>query len=69
MFSFWIDGHDMRIIEVDGVDTEEFPADYVPISVAQRYSVLVTARNDTTQNWNIHANLNPDMFGELTFRR
>jgi iron transport multicopper oxidase len=26
------------------------------MSVAQRYSVLVTARNDTTSNFKIHAN-------------
>lgn len=32
------------------------------ISVAQRYSVLVTARNDTSENWLMHANMDPDMF-------
>jgi iron transport multicopper oxidase len=30
--------------------------------VAQRYSVLVTARNDTSSNWAIHANLDTAMF-------
>ncbi|PWN97912.1 multi copper oxidase [Tilletiopsis washingtonensis] len=62
MYHFWIEGHDMRIIEADGVDTQELPVDAITISVAQRYSILVTARNDTAQNWGIHANMDPDMF-------
>lgn len=62
MFYFWIDGHDMRIIEVDGTDVEEYPIDLIALTVAQRYSVLVTARNDTSSNWAIHANMDTDMF-------
>ncbi|KAF8882185.1 ferroxidase [Gymnopilus junonius] len=61
-FFFWIDGHDMRIIEVDGTDVEESPIDLLSVTVAQRYSVLVTARNDTSSNWAIHANMDTDMF-------
>ncbi|KXN86655.1 Iron transport multicopper oxidase fio1 [Leucoagaricus sp. SymC.cos] len=64
-FFFWIDGHDMRIIEVDGTDVEESPIDLLGISVAQRYSVLVTARNDTSSNWAIHANMDVDMFDSV----
>ncbi|THH31008.1 hypothetical protein EUX98_g3197 [Antrodiella citrinella] len=61
-FFFWIDGHDMRIIEADGIDTEEYATDIISITVAQRYSVLVTARNDTSANWAIHANMDTVMF-------
>lgn len=32
------------------------------LSVAQRYSVLVTARNDTSSNWAIHADFDESMF-------
>ncbi|KAJ3511135.1 hypothetical protein NMY22_g15747 [Coprinellus aureogranulatus] len=64
-FFFWIDGHDMMIIEVDGTDVEEYPTDLVNIAVAQRYSVLVTARNDTSSNWAIHANMDTDMFDDV----
>jgi len=64
-FFFWIDGHDMRIIEVDGTDVEESPIDLIGITVAQRYSVLVTARNDTSSNWAIHANMDTDMFDRV----
>ena len=34
----------------------------ISITAAQRYSVLVTARNDTSSNWAIHANMDTDMF-------
>jgi len=64
-FFFWIDGHDMRIIEVDGTDVEESAIDLLSITVAQRYSVLVTARNDTNSNWAIHANMDTAMFDKV----
>ncbi|THU75690.1 Cupredoxin, partial [Dendrothele bispora CBS 962.96] len=62
MFFFWIDGQDMRIIEVDGTDVEEFTIDMISVTVAQCYSILVTAQNDTSANWEIHANMDTDMF-------
>lgn len=62
MIYFWIDGHDMSIIEVDGTDVEPAPIDLLTVTVAQRYSILVTARNDTSQNWAIHANMDTTMF-------
>ncbi|KAL5512657.1 hypothetical protein ACEPAG_2923 [Sanghuangporus baumii] len=65
MFFFWIDGHQMRIIEADGVDTEEMPVDVLSLTAAQRYSVLVTALNDTTSNWAIHANMDTGMFDTI----
>lgn len=65
MFYFWIEGHDMRIIEVDGTDLQEKPANMLSLSVAQRYSVLVTARNDTNNNWVLHADMNADMFDNV----
>ncbi|KIK41685.1 multicopper oxidase [Suillus luteus UH-Slu-Lm8-n1] len=64
-FFFWIDGHQMRIIEADGTDTQEQPVDMLSLSVAQRYSVLVTARNDTSSNWAIHANMDTTMFDKV----
>ncbi|KAF8588813.1 multicopper oxidase [Ramaria rubella] len=62
MFYFWIDGHDMRIVEVDGTDTQEYSTSLISITVAQRYSILVTARNDTGSNFVIHANLDTTMY-------
>lgn len=48
---FWIEGHTMKIIEVDGVFTEPAEADMIYLTTAQRYSVLVTMRNDTDANF------------------
>jgi len=64
-FFFWIDGHEMRIIEADGTDVEEYSTDLITLTVAQRYSILVTARNDTSNNWAIHANMDSDMFDTI----
>ncbi|KAF8128210.1 Fet3 ferroxidase [Boletus edulis] len=64
-FHFWIDGHDMHIIEADGTDVQEYPTDMLSISVAQRYSVLVQARNDSSPNWMIHANMDTTMFDSV----
>jgi len=55
----------MTIIEVDGTDVEQSPIDLVNVAVAQRYSVLVTARNDTTSNWVVHANMDTSMFDKV----
>lgn len=62
MFFFWLEGHDMRVIEVDGTDVEEFPVDQVVLSVAQRVSVLVTAKNTTTNNFAVHYQFDESMF-------
>ncbi|KAJ3334922.1 ferroxidase fet3 [Gonapodya sp. JEL0774] len=62
MFSVWIDGHNITVIEVDGTDVEPYPIDMVTLSVAQRISVLVTAKNETDSNWLVHMNMSPDMF-------
>jgi hypothetical protein len=47
------------------VITLPYDAQAVPLSVAQRASILVTARNDTEadqHDWPLFANMNPDMF-------
>ena len=48
---FWIEDHVMRIIEVDGVYTEAAEATEIYITAAQRYSVLVTMKLDTSSNF------------------
>lgn len=64
-FFFWIDGHNMTIVEVDGTDIQPSPIDLISITTAQRYSILVTALNDTSANWAIHANMDTDMFDKV----
>ena len=48
---FWMEGHKMRIVEVDGIYTEEAKADLIYITPAQRYSVLVTTKDDASANF------------------
>ncbi len=48
---FWIEGHTMKIIEVDGVYTEPAEADMIYLTAAQRYSFLVTAKDDSSSNF------------------
>jgi iron transport multicopper oxidase len=48
---FWIEGHTMQIVEVDGIYTQEAAADMIYLTAAQRYSVLVTTKNDTSANF------------------
>lgn len=65
-FYFWIEGHNMEIIEVEGVDTKRHPVDYLLVSPAQRYSVLVKARTDThPKNWRIHAAAYPNLYSTV----
>ena len=47
----WFEGHGMRVVEVDGVYTEPMDAEMLYVAAAQRYSVLVTAKNDTSSNF------------------
>lgn len=44
-FSYWfsIDGHELSIVEMDGVEVEPIPARGVHVNIGQRYSVMVTA--------------------------
>ncbi|KAH8110523.1 Cu-oxidase-domain-containing protein [Phellopilus nigrolimitatus] len=50
-FNFSIDGHNMTIIETDGVETEPLTVDFINIFPAQRYSVVVTADQPVDNYW------------------
>lgn len=50
---FWIEGHQMRVVEVDGVWTEPAVANMLYIATAQRYSILVTALDGASSNYAI----------------
>lgn len=47
----WFEGHNMTIVEVDGVFTEKAEAERIYIAAAQRYSFLLTTKNETTTNY------------------
>jgi len=48
---FWIEGHTMSIVEVDGVWTDPVETDTIYLTAAQRYGLLVTMKNDTSANF------------------
>lgn len=43
--------HTMQIIELDGIEVEPYQVDILPVAVAQRYSILVEAKNETDTNF------------------
>jgi len=47
----WFEGHNMTIVEVDGVYTDQAEAEMIYLGAAQRCSVLVTTKNETTSNY------------------
>lgn len=51
MFYIALDQHDIYVIETDGIEVEPYKLDVITISVAQRYSILVTAKNETNLNY------------------
>ncbi|KAJ2579845.1 ferroxidase fet3, partial [Coemansia sp. RSA 1797] len=61
MVRFGIEQHSMRVIEVDGVDTEPKEVNSMQLSVGQRVSVLVTAKNSTKANYAYHADIFTDI--------
>lgn len=59
---FWIEGHEMRVVEVDGVWVDEAPAERLYVTPAQRYSVLVTMRDDASRNFPIVSAMDEELF-------
>lgn len=64
-FNFWIEGHDLEIIEADGVDVERYPTKFVEVGIGQRYSILVKARESRDHDWTVHVNLKRNMYGRI----
>ena len=59
---FWIEEHEMRIVETDGVWTEPATAKMIYLTAAQRYSVLVTTKNSTARNYAMVGSMDEDLF-------
>ncbi len=53
----WFEGHNMTILEVDGIYTHPAEASMIYLSAAQRCSFLITARNNTAANFPIVASM------------
>lgn len=46
----WFEDHTMKIVEVDGIYTEPAEAEMIYLTAAQRYSFLITAKDNTDRN-------------------
>lgn len=49
----WFEDHEMTIVEVDGVYTKPFITSMIYLSAAQRYSFLITTKNNVDENFAI----------------
>jgi iron transport multicopper oxidase len=62
-FNFYIDGHNLTVIEMDGIDTQPYTTSSIMISAAQRYSVLIKAPEaNPTVKYTVHADMDVNMF-------
>ncbi|KAI1322700.1 multicopper oxidase [Xylariaceae sp. FL0255] len=61
----WFEGHNMTIVEVDGVYTKPAVAEMIYISAAQRYSFLLTTRNDTSANFAFVGSMDTSLFDSI----
>jgi hypothetical protein len=61
----WFEEHTMRVVEVDGVYTEPKEAEMLYITAAQRVSVLITTKNDTTANYAFMGSMDEDLFDKV----
>ncbi|KAJ1939887.1 ferroxidase fet3 [Linderina macrospora] len=59
-FKFQIPGFKLRVIEVDGILSDEHPVDGVQLAPAMRYSVLVTAHDSDEFNYSYKIKLYAD---------
>ncbi|KAJ3176106.1 ferroxidase fet3 [Geranomyces variabilis] len=62
MYHISIGGHTMDVIEVDGEDTNRKTTGGFWLSVASRWSVLVTAKNTTDKNYQMDLGVDTSMF-------
>ncbi|KAH8160132.1 hypothetical protein CIB48_g8116 [Xylaria polymorpha] len=61
----WFEGHNMTIVEVDGVYHQPAEAEMIYISAAQRCSFLITTKNETTANYAFVASMDTTLFDTL----
>lgn len=61
VFHLLLEDHEMQVIELDGIEVQPQAVDMLTISVAQRYSIYVEAKNTTDRNYALMALQDPDM--------
>ncbi|WBW75531.1 plasma membrane iron transport multicopper oxidase Fio1 [Schizosaccharomyces osmophilus] len=64
-YDIMLEDHNMTIIEVDGEYTNPQEVSSIHITTAQRYSVLVTAKNSTDRNYAMTAYMDESLFDQV----
>ncbi|KAK9464207.1 multicopper oxidase-domain-containing protein [Lipomyces oligophaga] len=57
----WFEDHNITVVEVDGVYVEPYETSMIYITVAQRYTVLLTTLSDTSKNYPFVTSFDLDM--------
>ena len=61
----WIADHTFDIVEVDGIWTERANASEIYLSAAQRCSILLTTKSDTSSNFAIVSSMDQSLFDRV----
>ncbi|KAK8862201.1 multicopper oxidase [Apiospora arundinis] len=61
----WFEGHNMTIVEVDGVYTQPAEAEMIYLTAAQRYSFLLTTKNETGVNYAFAGSMDTSLFDKI----
>ncbi|KAK5142597.1 hypothetical protein LTR04_002171 [Oleoguttula sp. CCFEE 6159] len=62
---FSVDGHQMTVVEIDGVYVEPQKTVQIYLTVAQRCSVLISTKSDASKNFAISAAMDIEMFDSV----
>lgn len=62
---FWMEGHNMTIVELDGVYTKPTVASNIYLAAGQRCSFLLRTKGDRSANYPMVASLDPVCFDTL----
>lgn len=57
----WMEDHDFTVVEVDGIYVEQNTTSMLYITIAQRYGVLITTKNETDKNYAFMQKIDDDM--------
>lgn len=61
----WFEGHNMTIVEVDGVYTEKAEAEMIYLTTAQRCSFMITTKNETSTNYAFVGSMDTTLFDKI----
>ncbi|KAI2642354.1 multicopper oxidase [Xylaria nigripes] len=61
----WFEGHNMTIVELDGVYHEPAEAEMIYLAAAQRCSFLLTTKNETTANYAFVGSMDTSLFDTI----